>query len=465
MVLVLLTKLRLTRTLFMRSIISLILFILPLLGWAQSAPSNNTHEYKLANGLKLIVRVDKRAPVVFTSVWYRVGSSYEHSGITGISHVLEHMMFRGTKDVGPGQFAKIISDNGGRQNAMTSSDFTVYFQRMPADKLAVSFRLEADRMRHLTIDPQAFVKELKVVMEERRMRVDDNPQGLLYERFQASAFVNNPYHNPTIGWMTDLQNLKRQDLVDWYRMWYAPNNATVIVVGDVNPQHVLELAKKYFGPLKPEKIKPLKPRREVDSVGIRRVDVQASAKLPTIMLGFNVPSTTTSKESWQAYALVVAAAILDSGQSSRIPKELIRGRQVAAGAETDYDVYALHNTLFVLSGVPANQHTVKDLKKALLAEVDNLKSKPISLGELSRVKAQVVAQNVFGKDSMMGQAMQIGTPEMVGLSWRESAAFVQRIEAVTPQQVQAVAKMYFTPQRLTVAILHPLNGNGEATHE
>ncbi len=264
--------------------------------------ANNVHQYQLPNGLTLIVKEDHRAPVVFSSVWYKVGGSYEQNGTTGISHVLEHMMFRGTKKYPAGMLERLVSEYGGQQNAMTTNDQTVYFQKFSADKLPLSFRLESDRMHNLTLSDQDFNKEIQVVMEERRMRFDDNPNALTYERFMATAFVNNPYHHQTIGWMTDLKHMTAQDVRDWYHTWYVPNNAIVIVVGDVNPEKVLALAKHYFGPLKSKPVPTLKPRTEIPASGTKHVDVYAPANLPLLMMGYQTPSLVTAKDSWKPYA-------------------------------------------------------------------------------------------------------------------------------------------------------------------
>lgn len=414
-----------------------------------------TQEFHLENGLTLIVRVDQRAPVVFTSVWYKVGGSNESSGLTGISHVLEHMMFKGTKRYPAGKFNRLIADNGGQQNAMTSQDYTVYFQRLPADKLALSFQLESDRMHNLVLKKAVFQKELQVVMEERRMRVDDSPQGLTWEYYNAAAFVNNPYHHPVVGWMTDLQHMTVSDLKRWYKTWYVPNNAVVVVVGDVQPNQVYALAKRYFGPLKKQPLPVIKPRSEVLSFGERHITVSAPAKLPWLVMGYHVPTLTTTKRRWQPYALEVISGILDGGGSSRFSQDLIRGRQIAVSVGADYDLYSRYSDLFTMTGTPAKNNTVLALKKAFLNEIERLKNTRVSSAELARVKAMVIAQNIFSKDSLQQQAFDIGVPEMSGLSWRNDQAFVARIKAVTPEQIQIVAKQYFTLNNLTVAILNP----------
>ncbi|HFD92345.1 MAG TPA: insulinase family protein, partial [Gammaproteobacteria bacterium] len=405
---------------------------------------------------------DHRAPVVVSQVWYKIGSSYEYSGITGISHVLEHMMFKGTRKYPSGEFSRIISANGGRENAFTGNDYTAYFQQLEQSRLEVSFRLEADRMRNLTLPEDEFLKEVQVVMEERRLRTEDNPQALTYEQFNAAAFVNSPYHNPVIGWMNDLENLNIEDLKDWYRQWYAPNNATVVVVGDVEPGKVLRLAKKHFGRLKPSKLTPPKPRLEAEQKGLRRVTVKAPAQLPYLVMGYKVPSLKTSQEDWESYALDVLAGVLDGGASARISRELIRGSQVAASAGAGYDMTARLDTLFVLDGTPAQGHTAADLEDALRQQILRLREEPVSEEELDRIKAQVVASNVYQLDSVFYQAMQIGVLETVGLDWRLLDEYVDRIRAVTAEQVRAVARKYLVEDRLTIAELVPLPLDGQA---
>lgn len=436
-----------------RNIWAGLLIFLPML--ALAGASGQTHEYTLKNGLKLVVREDHRAPVVLSSVWYRVGSSYEHDGITGISHMLEHMMFKGTKKYKPGVLVKTVTDNGGQQNAMTSNDFTAYYQIWTADKLPLSFKFESDRMRHLQFDQTLFDKEHQVVMEERRMRTDDNPQALTQERFNAAAFVNNPYHHPVIGWMTDIKHLTLANLKDWYQTWYAPNNAVVIVIGDVNPNKVFYLAKKYFGKLKAGAIPTTKPRIEVIGLGERHITVNLPAKLPMLIMGYNVPELTTAEKKWQPYALDMLASILSAGDSARLPSQLVRGQQVAVAASAYYDPYRLHNGLFILSGTPTTKNSVDNLKASLLDQIKKLQQTPVTKQELERVKAQMIASNVYQKDSLMYQMYDIGIPESIGLSWKSTRDYVAEISKITPAQVQAVAKAYLVSKQLTTAVLQP----------
>jgi zinc protease len=414
------------------------------------------HEYQLENGLKLVVKEDHRAPVVVSQVWYKVGSSYEHDGITGLSHMLEHMMFQGTNNHAPGEFSRIVAENGGEENAFTSQDYTAYYQRLEKDRLPVSFELEADRMRNLLLQQQEYDKELKVVMEERRLRTEDQPTSLTYEQFGAAAFTTSSYRNPTIGWMNDLENMRLEDLQGWYERWYAPNNAVVVVVGDVVPDEVLKLAKKYFEPLKPEKIIPPKPRIEPEQTGARRITVEVPAEVPYLLMGYKAPVLKTAAEDWEPYALEVLSGILDGGDSARLTRNLVRGAQVASSAGAGYDLYDRQEGLFLLDGTPENSTSMEALEAALHAQVKQLQEAPVSDEELARVKAQVVAGDVYQKDSIFYQGMQIGQLESVGLDWTVMDEYVARINAVTAAQVQAVARKYLVEERQTVAVLKPL---------
>lgn len=415
-----------------------------------------TTETTLPNGLKVIIKEDHRVPVVVTEVWYRVGSSYESNGITGISHALEHMMFKGTSQYGPGVFSKTIAENGGEENAFTASDYTAYYQMMEANKLPISLKLEADRMRNLSVLPQEFVKEIEVVKEERRLRTDDNPQSLTFERFSAAANVASPYHHPVIGWMWDLNNMTASDVKRWYQTWYAPNNAIVVIVGDVKPRETLQLVQKYFGPLKASTLPPVKQPGELQEYGGRRIVVKAPAKLPLVIMGYNTPVLKTANPKTEAYALDVLQSILDGGDSSRLPKDLVRGRQLATEVDVSYDLFSRLDTIFTFTAIPAQGHTSLEVENAILQQIKNVQDKPVEPKELARVKAQIIANQTYEKDSYMNQANEIGALEAVNLSWREIDNYVKHINEVTAEQVQAVARKYLIPARLTIATLKPL---------
>jgi zinc protease len=427
----------------------LLLLATPL--WAQG----EVHEYTLANGMKVIVKVDRRAPVVVQQVWYGVGSRHEFGGVTGVSHVLEHMMFKGTKRYPAGEFSRIIAAEGGRENAFTSRDYTAYYQLLASDRLEVAMRLEADRMRNLTLPPEEFDKEIQVVKEERRLRTDDNPISLTFEHFSAVAYLSSPYGHPVIGWMDDLENMTVEDLRDWYERWYAPNNARLVVVGDVDPKEVLRLAKRYYEPIKARPLPELKPRREVGQRGERRALVKAPAELPYLIVGYKTPVALTAEREWEPYALEVLAAILDGGDSARLSSRLVRGQEVAASAGAGYDAFDAQDGLFLFAGTPAPDRKMSELEDAFYVEVERLQTELVGKEELDRVKAKVVAEEVFQRDSIQHQAQVIGMLETLGLGWRVADEYVARIKAVTPEQVREVAQRYLVADQRTVAMLDP----------
>jgi len=426
-----------------------IMLVLPQVGLTQ------VHETTLSNGMKVLVKEDHRAPVVVSQVWYKVGSSYEDNGITGVSHVLEHMMFKGTEKHGAGEFSRIIAENGGSENAFTGRDYTAYFQQLEKSRLPISFQLEADRMRNLTLPQEEFKKEVEVVMEERRLRTEDNPSALTVEQFYATAFVSSPYHNPIIGWMNDLKNLNVDDLKTWYGRWYAPNNATLVVVGDVEAQAVFELAEEYFGKLTPSEVRTLKPRPEIPQLGERSITVKAPAKLPYMLMGYKVPVVNTATEEWEPYALEMLAGILSGSGSARFPRELVREKQIAAGVTAGYDLFARQEDLFVIDATPAEGHSIEELRSAIEEQIARIKAEVVSEEELARIKAQVVAHKVYEQDSVFYQAMQMGLLETVGLGWEKLDEYPDRVRAVTAEQVRAVARKYLVNDSLTVAILEP----------
>jgi zinc protease len=434
-----------------RSLTLLLVAMLALLTGCQSSVEQKT----LKNGLRIIVKVDRRSPVVVSQIWYRIGSMDEEPGKTGISHVLEHMMFKGTKKHGPGEFSKIIARNGGRENAFTSQDYTAYFQTLERSRLPVALELEADRMQNLIIDPKELAHEVPVVMEERRLRTEDKPEGKLYEAFRAASYRVHPYGLPIIGSMKDLRGLTADDVQAWYRLWYSPGNATLVVVGDVDPDEVFQLARRYFGPIPSKKL----PKRVIASEPLqkqtRNVVVKAPAQVPRMMVGFHTPVITGDAREWEPYALDVLAGVLDGGESARFSRSLVRGQQIASSAGAGFDAVARAPSQFVLDAAPANGKSIDAVKKALLAEIEKIKSEPITQTELDRVKAQVTASDVYQRDSMFYQGMEIGRLVMSGLDYRLGDQYVDHINSVTARQVQDVARRYLTSDNMTVAVLEP----------
>lgn len=413
------------------------------------------YTYQLDNGMKVLVKPDHRSPVVVSQVWYKVGGSYEYPGVTGVSHALEHMMFKGTKNLKPGEFSEIIAANGGSENAFTGKDYTAYFQRIASDRLELCLKHEADRMRNLQLEEAEFKKEIEVIKEERRTRTDDSPTSLTYEQFNAAAFLNSSYQQPIIGWMDDLHNMQLKDLREWYQTWYAPNNAILVVAGDVEPQQVVQLTQKYFGEFESSDITPPKPRREVEQLGERRITVKAPAEVPYLLMGYKVPSLKTVEDEWEVYALQVLAGVLDGGNSSRLSRHLIRENEIATSVGAGYDLYARQATLFLFDGTPRADMSVEKLEQAIKQQITDIQKTAPSEQELARVKAQVMASSVYEKDSVFYQAMQLGTLETVGLGWQRKNMYLEKIQQVTAEQVQLVAKKYLKNDSLTVAILDP----------
>jgi len=416
----------------------------------------NPFESTLPNGMKLIVKEDRRAPSVVHMVWYKVGAMDEVDGTSGVAHLLEHMMFKGTKRVGPGQFNKQVAAVGGRDNAFTSYDYTAYFQQVPKEALGKMMALEADRMAHLQVTDDSFKKEIEVVKEERRLRTDDKPRSLVVEQLMATAFQAHPYRRPIIGWMSDLDNMTAQDARDWYQRWYVPNNATLVVVGDVDHRDVFKEAQRSYGQIKTRALPARKPLVEPEQTGTRRTVVKAPADLPYVALAWRVPTLRNVKADGDFYALQVLAAVLDGYDGARLAKNIVRGSRVAVTAGAGYDGTARGESLFILDGAPAQGKSVADVEAALRAEIARIQNDGVSEDELRRVKVQAVAGQVYKRDSLMGQAMEIGMDEMVGLSWKDDAEMLERIRAVSAAEVQAVAKKYFRDDTLTVAQLDPL---------
>jgi zinc protease len=419
-------------------------------------PEKRVFEMTLKNGLKILVQEDHRAPVVVSQIWYKVGSSYEHKGITGVSHVLEHMMFKGSKKYAPGEFSEIIAYNGGKDNAFTSKDYTAYFQRIASDRLKICFELEADRMVNLRIDEKELQKEIEVVKEERRMRTYDKPRSLLFEQFNAVAHTTSPYRNPTIGWMEDLDNLNIKDVEQWYKTYYSPNNATLVVIGDVDPSAVFDLARTYFGSIARAEIAKQKSNLDIVQLGKRAFSVKLPAKLPYLLMGYKVPVLATAENKQDVYALEMLSAILDGGNSARFAKNLTRGSEVAASAGASYSLTGRLESLFLFDAIPSKGKTIDDVKQALKKEMAQMMKGNIDEAELKRVKAGVLASKIYGRDSMFYQAMQIGIAETIGLDYKILDEYVEQIQKVTIADVQRVAKKYFNENQLTVANLYPL---------
>ncbi len=439
-----------TQLMRLRSLLAF--FAVALLSTASFA---NPFETTLKNGLRVIVKEDHRAPTAVHMVWYRIGSMDEVDGRSGVAHVLEHMMFKGTPKVGPGEFNKRVAAAGGRDNAFTSRDYTAYFQQVPKEKLAEVMALEADRMRHLNVDAKEFAQEIKVVMEERRMRTDDNPDAKLFEQMNAVAFQAHPYRRPIIGWMDDLEAMTAADARAWYDQWYVPNNAYVVVSGDVDHQAVFKLAEKTYGHLKSRALPARRTINEPRQEGMRRITVKAPAELPVLIMGWKAPVLRDVTRDSEPYALEMLAAILNGHDAARFNKKLVREDKVAVSVDFGYDSTARGPGMIYLSGTPAEGKSAADLEAALRAEIKRLLDEGVSAAELQRARAQLLAAQVYKLDSMFGQAMEIGQAEASGLSYKDIDRMLARLKAVSADEVLAAARKYLVDDSLTVGILDP----------
>ena len=431
-----------------------------ILGAALAAPLAqpalaNPFETTLANGMKLIVKEDRRAPSVVHMVWYRAGAMDEPDGVSGVAHVLEHMMFKGTEDVGPGEFNKRVAAVGGRDNAFTGKDYTAYFQQVPPAHLPAMMALEADRMQNLVLTDDEFRRELEVVKEERRLRTDDQPRALVFEQLMATAYQAHPYRRPVIGWMPDLEAMQPDDARAWYQRWYAPNNAYLVVVGDVDHREVFREAEKHYGSLAADELPARRISPEPAQRGPRASVVKAPAELPYLAMAWQVPTLRDPANDREAYALQVLAAVLDGYDGARLTRRLVRDQHIAVSVGASYDTGNRGPALFYLHGVPAAGTTPEVLQAALRAEIQRIRDEGISAEELARVKTQAVAGEVYKRDSLMGQAMEIGYLESAGLSWRDEAKLLEGLRAVTAEEVQAVARRYFDDDTLSTARLEP----------
>ncbi|MBI1285146.1 MAG: insulinase family protein [Thiobacillus sp.] len=422
-----------------------------MVGSAQAAVTDVT----LDNGMRVIVQEDHRAPVMVSQVWYRAGSMDEFNGTTGVAHVLEHMMFKGTQNVPPGEFSKRIAAAGGRENAFTSRDHTAYFQQMQKDRLELAMQLEADRMANLVISDELFDKEVQVVMEERRLRTDDQPQSVVYERLMATAYQTHPYRRPIIGWMDDLQNMTGQDARDWYARWYAPNNATLVVAGDVKADEVIALAKRYFGALPARALPVRKPQDEPAQVGEKRIVVKAPAQLPYLVMAWHAPTLKDWDKDTTPYALQILAGVLSGNDSARLQESLVKTQRIAVNASAGYDAVARGPGMFLVDATPAEGKSVAELEQAVRAEIRRIQDQGISEAELARVKAQVIAADVYQRDSLFYQAMLLGEYVTAGLPPEALARRVDKLRAVTAKDVQAVAQQWLKDDQLSVAELDP----------
>ena len=442
------------RSCWVRAVLGIALPLIAPVTLPAAAPP--VQEFMLANGLKVLLVEEPKAPVVTVQVWYNVGSRNEVMGRAGLSHMLEHMMFKGTEKYGKGEFSKLIKKNGGNDNAFTSQDYTAYFENLAARNVELALDLEADRMHNLKLDDKEFQLEREVVKEERRLRVEDNPQAYLVEQMFAQAFIAHPYHWPIIGWFNDLNAMTLEDLRQHYQRYYAPNNATLVMVGDIRADHVLPLIKKYFEPV-PKSFVPTPPvLGEIPQTGVRRIVVKRDAQLPFLYLGYKVPNF----KSTDVHALAVLEHILSTGKTSRLHNALVYRQKLALGVGASYSELSADPELYTFYAVVKPGTKIEAVEKALLAEVERLKKEGPTDQEVQKAKNQVEARHIFEQDSIFRRAMLLGTAESVGAGWPYIANYVENLRKVTKQDVTRVARQYLVNDTLTTGILVPVEGRG-----
>lgn len=411
----------------------------------------NVNEYVLDNGLKVLILEDHKAPTATFQIWYRVGSRDESIGKTGLSHLLEHMMFKGTAKYGPKTFSQTIQRAGGIDNAFTTHEFTGYFELISSDRIGLPIEMEADRMRNLILTPESVLSERDVVTEERRMRYEDEPQNLVHEQVVAEAFNNHPFRWPVIGWMSDLKNLDPDDLITHYNTFYAPNNAVIIVVGDVVPGEILAGIKDTFGKIPKGPVIKKTKMEEDEQRGERRVYIKKEAELPVVISAYKVPNILHE----DGYALDVLGSILSEGKSSRLYRDLVYEKQLAISAWASYDGMYTDPFLFYTAATAAHGKKIEDVEKAVLEVGENMKKTPPSEREVRKAKNQIEASFIMEQDSIYMQARTIATFEMIG-GWRMIDKYLEGIRKVTPEDVRRVAEKYLVDDKKTTGILIPL---------
>lgn len=424
------------------------------------AVTGDIHHYRLGNGMEVIIKPDRRAPTAIHMVWVRAGSIDEVDGASGIAHMLEHMMFKGSATVAPGEFSRRVSALGGQENAFTSRDYTGYYQQVPADKLAEVMRLEADRFAHNQWPDEEFLRERDVVAEERRSRTDDNPRAKLYEQLMATAFVADPARRPVIGWMADIANYTAQDVRDFYRKWYVPGNAALVVVGQVEPSEVLALAAQTYGRIPAAAVPARKPKTDPVQNGQRRITLNERAEQHLLYLAYKAPLlqniTQPTEQDRDALALIALSGVLDGYQGARLERALTRGpERLADSVGSHATLTGRSGGLFLLTGIPAPGVEPQKLEQALQAQITRIAQEGIGAEELRRVITQWTASTIYEQDAIYAQASELGSAWIAGMPLNRTQTLVELLRQVTPEQVQSVAQRYFHPDQLTVAHLNP----------
>lgn len=436
----------------MRSLIAflaLTVFLLPVGASMPASARADVMEKTLKNGLKVIVSEDHKSPLAVFQIWYGVGSRDEGEGKTGASHLLEHMMFKGTPTYPSKVISRTVQKSGGTDNAFTTKDYTMYFQILPSDKIELSFQFESDRMKNLSLSEKETLSERDVVMEERRMRYDDDPRSLLYEDVLAAAFKVHPYRGPIIGWMSDIARMTRDDLYGHYRRHYAPNKSIIIVAGDVKSEEIFRKAEAYFAAIEPGPQVDDTAASEPPQRGERRFLLKKEAELPYLIAAYHVPVFPDE----DCFALEVLSSVL-SGKSGRLYKSLIYEKKIALSSSANYNVLQKDPYLFILDAGASPVAGIGELEAALYAEIEALKKEPPTDFEVQKAKNRIEASFIMGQDAIFFQAQVLGWFEMAG-DWRLIDKYLDGVRKVTPQDVMRVAAKYLHEDNRTVGILIP----------
>ena len=415
--------------------------------------SDRVESYTLSNGLKVVLIEDKRSPSVVNSIWYKVGSSHEASGKTGISHVLEHMMFKGTKTLKPGEFSSIVKKMGGTENAFTSKDYTGYFQKIHTKDLERCIELESDRMKNLRLDENELRSEIEVVKEERRLRTDDNPVSKTFEKIMINAYGMNEYGIPIIGTMQNLGSISKNDLENWYKLHYQPKNAIVIIAGNFNADQVKGYIQKYYGRYENNK-SSIKPNNKIEFSTKASFDVYDKVSKPIVFLSFKKPKFDKNRIR-ELYALDLFIEIMDGGYSSRLTKNLVDNQKVALDIFLSNDTYNQYPNLIIIGGTPRGKISPKELKLKILEQLSNESINSVTERELVNAKARIKANNIYKFDSVFYQAMQVGMLETKDIGWENLDNYNSIIESISLDEVKESASKYFLNNKVFTAILRP----------
>ncbi|MGF6126579.1 zinc protease [Pseudomonas frederiksbergensis] len=437
-----------------RSRMLLFSWLLPFTALAE--PAQPTHEFTLNNGLKVVVREDHRAPVVTSQLWFKVGSSDEPPGKSGLSHALEHMLYKGSSKTCAGEASTILDKLGATHNAFTDRDVTTYYQTLQPHQLGVAFELMADMMSTATLRAEDFIPELAVIQQERRLRTDDDPDAIAHERLKRIAHPASSYGAPVIGWMHDLQRLKADDLRHWYQTRYAPGNATLVIVGDVTLDKVKPLAERYFGVLPAKSFAAVTQPLELAEPGERKITLHQAIPAPRLVLSFNVPSLASAEDRRSVHALRLLNTLLAGSTSARLPKRLQLTDRLFSAIASDYNAVYRGDSLFTLTA-QLNLHRPETLDQAqarIWALLDELKTTPPEATELERARTQLIARQIYDRDAIETQADNLGALESIGLSWRQMEQDTEELNQVTPTDIQNAAITYLTRQRLSIAHAH-----------